>query len=222
MQMYFAKLRAARWMTFLEAARELQTFCDRQGWKSSKVGGLTRAIGLTLIAGFGTEESFVRAWLAEYPGRISDAASFARKNRVLLLQSRDGIGIDVSLGALPFEELAIRHATEFSFAPGLSIRTCSAEDLLVLKLFACRPLDLRDAEGVALRQGERLDWDTWNSSCVRWPNSRASQEFWRRSRGCAASNLCPRRAAWITRASDSTGGQASGIYPAIFSRLHPA
>ena len=153
----------------LEAAHELQLFCDSQGWKSCVIGGIavmrwgeprvTRDVDLTLLAGFGLEDSFIRALLAEYAARISDAASFARENRVLLLQSRDGIGIDVSLGALPFEELAIRHATEFSFAPGLSIRTCSAEDLLVLKLFACRPLDLRDAEGVALRQGERLDWE---------------------------------------------------------------
>jgi len=97
--------------------------------------------------------------LHEYTARLPDADSFARINRVLLLQSREGIGIDVSLGALPFEELAIRHATEFLFSPNWSIRTCSAEDLLVLKLFACRPMDLRDAEGVSLRLGQRLDWE---------------------------------------------------------------
>jgi hypothetical protein len=40
----------------------------------------------------------------------------------------------------------------------LDIRTCSAEDLVVLKLFASRPLDIRDAEGVIVRQGARIDW----------------------------------------------------------------
>lgn len=64
----------------------------------------------------------------------------------------------MSLGALTFEELVIRRATLFSFGPGLDIRTCSAEDLIVLKLFASRPLDIRDAEGVAVRQKGRLDW----------------------------------------------------------------
>jgi hypothetical protein len=44
------------------------------------------------------------------------------------------------------------------FVPGLDIRTCSAEDLIVLKLFASRPLDIRDAEGVGVRQKGRLDW----------------------------------------------------------------
>jgi hypothetical protein len=46
----------------------------------------------------------------------------------------------------------------FSFGPGLDIRTCSAEDLVVLKLFASRPLDVRDAEGIVLRQKAQLDW----------------------------------------------------------------
>lgn len=38
------------------------------------------------------------------------------------------------------------------------LRTCSAEDLVVMKLFASRPLDIRDAEGVAIRHGRELDW----------------------------------------------------------------
>ena len=77
---------------------------------------------------------------------------------MLLLRSRDGVGIDISLGALPFEENVVARATPFSFGAGLQIRTCSAEDLIILKLFASRPLDIRDAEGVVIRLGEQLDW----------------------------------------------------------------
>jgi hypothetical protein len=40
----------------------------------------------------------------------------------------------------------------------MELRTCSAEDLIVLKPFASRPLDLHDAEGVAIRQKGKLDW----------------------------------------------------------------
>ena len=39
----------------------------------------------------------------------------------------------------------------------LELRTCSAEDLMILKLFASRPLDLRDAEGIELRHAPQLD-----------------------------------------------------------------
>jgi Nucleotidyltransferase of unknown function (DUF6036) len=67
------------------------------------------------------------------------------------------VGIDISLGALSFEERLISRATPFSFGPALDIRTCSAEDLIILKLFASRPLDLADAEAVAIRNRGQLD-----------------------------------------------------------------
>ena len=38
---------------------------------------------------------------------------------------------------------AIERASLFSFGPGRDVRTCSAEDLIVFKLFASRPLDRR-------------------------------------------------------------------------------
>ena len=40
------------------------------------------------------------------PGAYGRCREFARRNRVLLLKTADGVGIDVSLGALPLEELA--------------------------------------------------------------------------------------------------------------------
>lgn len=39
------------------------------------------------------------------------------------------------------------------------MRTCSAEDLIVLKAFADRPKDWVDVEGVLIRQSTGLDWD---------------------------------------------------------------
>jgi hypothetical protein len=38
------------------------------------------------------------------------------------------------------------------------LRTCSAEDLMVMKLFASRAIDIRDAEGIAVRHEKTLDW----------------------------------------------------------------
>ena len=61
-------------------------------------------------------------------------------------------------GALPFEELVVQRASVYIFEPGTELRTCSAEDLIVLKLFASRPLDIRDAETVIMRQRGALDW----------------------------------------------------------------
>jgi len=152
----------------LEAARDVQRFCDGQGWRSCIIGGLavlrwgeprvTRDVDITLLTGFGAEESFAAKLLEKYPARIADAKTFAQKNRVLLLHTPEGVGIDISLGALPFEERVVRNSTDYLYSPGLSIRTCSAEDLVVMKLFASRPLDIVDARGVVLRHGGRLNW----------------------------------------------------------------
>jgi hypothetical protein len=53
----------------------------------------------------------------------------------------------------------VNRASIYSFGPGLEIRTCSAEDLIVLKLFASRPRDVNDVEGVIVRNGKELDWE---------------------------------------------------------------
>ena len=150
-------------------AVEIQDFCDAHGWKSCFIGGIavqrwsearvTRDVDLTLLTGFGEESSLIGTLLAHYRARTSDAAQFALRSRVLLLTSLSGVGIDISLGALPFEHLVVGRATEFEFAPGVALRTCSAEDLVVMKLFAARSIDIRDAEGVAVRHGKTLDWD---------------------------------------------------------------
>ena len=155
-------------ITIFQAAVELQSFCDQHGWGSCFIGGIavqrwsqarvTRAVDLTLLTGFGHEASFVESLLAHYTPRNSGAAQFALRSRVLLLKSPSGIGIDVSLGALPFEHLVVQRATLFEFAPGLELRTCSAEDLMVMKLFASRAIDIRDAEGIAVRHDKTLDW----------------------------------------------------------------
>jgi hypothetical protein len=39
----------------------------------------------------------------------------------------------------------------------VTVRTASAEDLVVMKVFAGRPRDLEDVRGIAVRQGSRLD-----------------------------------------------------------------
>lgn len=152
----------------LDAARELQEFCGNQGWHSCFIGGIavqrwsqarvTRDVDLTLLTGFGEETPYIETLLTHYRPRIADAAQFAVQSRVLLLTTPAGIGIDINFGALPFENLVVQRATLFAFVPGVALRTCSAEDLLVMKLFASRPIDIRDAEGIAVRHDKTLDW----------------------------------------------------------------
>ncbi len=83
--------------------------------------------------------------------RISDAADFARKNRVLLLQHRPTeIDVDISLGILPFEEERVKRASTRSFA-GLAIRLPTPEDLIIMKAVARRPKDLDDIRTIGMK-----------------------------------------------------------------------
>jgi hypothetical protein len=151
-----------------EAAR-LETFLKSQGWRFCFIGGLavqhwgeprlTRDIDLSLLTGFGGEASYIDSLLGAYPARIADARAFALARRVLLLRTPGGVGIDISLAALPYEETAVSRAVPIELAPGCVLSLCSPEDLLVMKLFASRATDLRDARSVVVRQGAgRLDW----------------------------------------------------------------
>ncbi|MGH3612311.1 MAG: hypothetical protein ACRDRK_06880, partial [Pseudonocardia sp.] len=65
--------------------------------------------------------------------------------------------IDIALGALPFEERTAQRASPWGIGPGVQLLTCGAEDLVVHKVFAGREKDWLDVEGVASRQGSRLN-----------------------------------------------------------------
>ena len=150
-----------------ETAAHVQRFCLERRWRFCFIGGLavqrwgeprqTRDVDLTLLTGFGGEEAFVDALLEAFRGRGDDPRTFALRNRVLLLQTENGTGVDVALGALPFEERAVERATDWTVGGGIALRTCSAEDLVVYKAFAGRPQDWIDVEMIVSRQGAALD-----------------------------------------------------------------
>lgn len=151
----------------LTAAGEVQDFCQRQGWRFCFIGGvalqrwgeprLTQDVDLTLLTGFGNEETFVDALLKEFTPRRPDAREFALSHRVLLIQDRKGIGVDAALGGLPFEERTVQRASEWAWAADQILFTCSAEDLIVHKAFAGRDLDWGDVERVLTRQHGKLN-----------------------------------------------------------------
>ena len=150
----------------IKIAAELLDFCEAQSWRACVIGGLavqrwgeprlTRDVDLSLLTGFGQEERFILKVIERYEPRIAEAQAFALRNRVLLV-AKDGVGIDIALAAIPFEERVIERSTRFEFLPGVNVRTCSAEDLIVYKAFADRSRDWVDIEGILARQGSALD-----------------------------------------------------------------
>lgn len=153
----------------IDIAAALQKFCEERDWKFCFIGGiavqhlaearLTKDTDLTLLTGFGTEEAYIDALLAVYRPRRPDAKQFALINRVLLLYAENGSGIDIAMGALPYEASAVKRATYVTYADGIALRICSAEDLIIMKAFAGRPQDWMDVRMTIVRQGvEKLDW----------------------------------------------------------------
>lgn len=152
----------------IRAAADLQAVCEAQQWRFCFIGGLavqrwgepreTVDVDLTLLTGFRDEAQFVSVLVSHFEPRIERAVDFARVNRVLLLRAPSGVGLDIALGGLPFEESAVDRSSLFAFPVNTPLRTCSAEDLIVLKAFADRPKDWVDVDGVIIRQAPRIDW----------------------------------------------------------------
>jgi len=154
--------------TVLGAALEVQRLLSQANEQFCFIGGialqrwgeprLTRDVDVTVLSHFGDEGPTADRLLAVLRPRIGDAREFAIRNRVLLLKSEGGIAVDVAFGGLPFEERCVGRSSEWALTPGAILRTCSAEDLIVLKAFASRPQDWLDVESVVIRLGDRLDW----------------------------------------------------------------
>jgi hypothetical protein len=151
-----------------EAAQEIKQFCDDRGWKFCCIGGLalvrwgevrqTQDVDLVLLTQF-DDAPYVDELLTAFKPRRVQAREFALQNRIILLSASNGVPMDISLGALPFEEAMIRRATPFAFLPDVEIPTASAEDLIATKCFADRTRDWADVESILKRQQGKLNWE---------------------------------------------------------------
>ena len=151
----------------LATAAKIQDFCERRDWKFCVIGGVavlrwgqvraTVDVDMTLLTGFGAEDVFVDELSKVYRWRPPCDREFSLTNRVLLLLDDNKTPLDVALGAMPFEERSITRSSLWEARPGVFIRTCSAEDLLIHKCFAGRERDWSDVDGILARQGAGLD-----------------------------------------------------------------
>lgn len=111
---------------------------------------VTRDVDITVWDLDSKLDAFLRALVEEgFSLRLAKGVEFARNNRILLLQSSEGVDFDVSLGALPFEREMIERADHRQLNPELSIPIARPEDLIAMKIFAGRPRDLDDARQLA-------------------------------------------------------------------------
>jgi predicted nucleotidyltransferase len=101
-----------------------------------------------------------------------DPETFARRTFVLPVRHpASRIRVDFIFSTTPYEAQAVARATRVPLA-GARVPFATAEDLLIHKLFAGRPRDLEDAEGIVRRRGAELDWtylERWVGEFARVP-----------------------------------------------------
>jgi hypothetical protein len=152
-----------------DAALAAQAACEKIGLPFCIIGGValqrwgeprfTADADLSVLVEPGEEAQAAQSLLAELPARIDDAAGFAKRTRVVLLRSDQGVGIDVVLAGLPYEARVVDRSSPWRLDDSTTLRTCSAEDLLVMKAFAARDKDWADVTSILERQGLGLDLD---------------------------------------------------------------
>jgi predicted nucleotidyltransferase len=180
----------------LEAIKEVHQFFTKEKIPYVLIGGIalqhwgeprfTRDIDVTILVDSGAEEEVIKKILSNFSPRIKDALGFALKNRICLVRSKNGYEVDISLGIPGYEEIVIKKAVECQIG-GVSVKICSAEDLIIHKVVAGRPQDITDIEGIILRQRKGLNiryirkWLRNFSSILEMPEMiEQFEKLWRR------------------------------------------
>lgn len=90
--------------------------------------------------------------------RIQDAIGFAKRSAMLLLEhEQTRVGVDITIGRLPFEREAIARARQV-VVHELTFPVATPEDLIVMKAVAHRPQDLEDIRAI-IAANPQLDRD---------------------------------------------------------------
>ncbi|MCL4262698.1 MAG: nucleotidyltransferase [Anaerolineae bacterium] len=150
----------------LQALHEVKTFLEEHNINYLIIGGIANAVWgrprVTLDADFKvlledlTIDDFVKLVGQKFTFRVQDPNLFLKQTYVAPILASNGVAVDLGLGFLPYEQLAVENAVIIELE-GVSFPACTAEDLIIHKAISEREKDWDDIEGVLIRQGEKLD-----------------------------------------------------------------
>ncbi len=145
----------------------LQQRLDEANVPSVIIGGLavgawgeprvTRDADMKVLLGREDAERLLSLLSPDYVSLLPDPEQALRKQAMIFVQDATGARLDLLLADTPYDVLAIHRGRDIEVQPGLSIRLCSPEDLIIYKFISTRLRDREDAVGVIRRQGDKLN-----------------------------------------------------------------
>lgn len=141
----------------LTALKAVSQWLDRQSIPYTIIGGIalslltepraTKDIDVTIWAEHVSVDHILRsASDFDLSSRIENPIEFATRARILLFIHRTtNVGVDLSLGALPFEKEMIDNSKLLK-AGVIQVRVPTPEDLIISKAVPMRPVDLADID----------------------------------------------------------------------------
>jgi hypothetical protein len=125
---------------------------------------LTRDVDLKILLSREETELLLGILETGYKMLIANPGEALRKQGLVFIQDDLGTRLDLMLADTLFDRLAIQRGRDFDIQPGIPIRVCSPEDLIIFKLISTRLRDHEDASSVIQRQGYALD----NPYVIHW------------------------------------------------------
>jgi hypothetical protein len=151
----------------LRSILKIQERFDRGDVRSAVIGGVavgvwgeprvTRDVDLKVLLGRDQAERLVDLLGDDLKPLQRDSLESLRRQGILFVMDAAGTRVDLLLADTSHDVEAIERSREITVSPGLAIRVCTAEDLVIYKLVATRSRDHEDASGVIRRQGSSLD-----------------------------------------------------------------
>lgn len=118
----------------------------------------TRDVDVQIYLPEEKKEVVFRDILNHFSQRLSDAFQFALTARVLLIESSNGTPIDLTLAVPGFGDFVMARRVKAQIHPDYRpVFIISAEDLIVSKCFAGRPIDSQDVKHILKKNGNKLD-----------------------------------------------------------------
>ncbi len=151
-----------------DALTDLSQFLSDNNINYMIIGGLANAvwgdpratidIDVTVWIEENEIQGAIAVFTSEYKSLVKSPADFIAKTRVLPMQAKNDVRIDVIFGALPFELDAVKRAIKINI-DNTPVSFCSPEDLILLKIFSKRTKDLEDIRGIVKTRLNKLDME---------------------------------------------------------------